>query len=257
MADTKTSAESDASTLDGTELVRIVQSGANAKATTQDIADLAFTGSEVGSLTAASALDGTELFYGVQGGADRKVTGTQLKALTLGTANTFTEDQTIESGNKLVIKTAAFDQLEIGGNATGTISHTTNALGVHYYLSGDNAGDGTSGAWFGMGAQGFITWQSTNRVDAGSKDVGIARNAAGVLEVNTGTPGTLAAVKVKTVQHTALTVATLPTGVAGATAYVTDGDAALAWGATVVNSGSGATKYLVWYNGSNWTVAGK
>ena len=40
-------------------------------------------------------------------------------------------------------------------------------------------------------------------------------------------------------------------------AYVTDGDAGLAWGATAVNSGAGATKYLVWYNGTNWTVAGK
>lgn len=60
----------------------------------------------------------------------------------------------------------------------------------------------------------------------------------------------------------AYTVATLPstapTGkVTGAQATVTDGDASLAWGATVINSGGGATKYLVWYNGSNWTVLGK
>jgi len=53
------------------------------------------------------------------------------------------------------------------------------------------------------------------------------------------------------------TVATLPTGVLGAQAQVSDGDAGLAWGATVINSGAGATKYLVWYNGANWTVVGK
>lgn len=53
------------------------------------------------------------------------------------------------------------------------------------------------------------------------------------------------------------TVGTLPVGVAGAQAYVTDGDAGLAWGATAVNSGAGATNYLVWYNGTNWTVVGK
>lgn len=53
------------------------------------------------------------------------------------------------------------------------------------------------------------------------------------------------------------TVATLPTGIAGGMAYVTDGDAGLAWGATVVNTGAGATKYLVWFNGANWTVMGK
>jgi len=54
------------------------------------------------------------------------------------------------------------------------------------------------------------------------------------------------------------TVGTLPVaGTAGRIARVTDGDAALAWGATVVNTGAGATPYLVWDNGTNWTVFGK
>ena len=53
-------------------------------------------------------------------------------------------------------------------------------------------------------------------------------------------------------------VADLPAaGVIGRFAHVTDGDAALAWGATVVNTGSGATPYLVWDNGTAWTVVGK
>lgn len=60
-----------------------------------------------------------------------------------------------------------------------------------------------------------------------------------------------------TVQHLGVIIANLPSPVAGMVAYVTDGDSGLAWGATAVNSGSGATKYLVWYNGTNWTVAGK
>lgn len=52
------------------------------------------------------------------------------------------------------------------------------------------------------------------------------------------------------------TVAKLPTNaVLGQKAVVTDGTAALAWGATV--TGGGATKYLVWWNGANWTVLGK
>lgn len=92
---------------------------------------------------------------------------------------------------------------------------------------------------------------------AGTVDIGIARNAADVLEVNSGTQGTLKDILVRAARHTPLTVSTLPTGVAGMTAYVTDGDAGLAWGATVVNTGAGATKYLVWFNGANWTVAGK
>ena len=52
-------------------------------------------------------------------------------------------------------------------------------------------------------------------------------------------------------------VADLPAGAAGQFAQVTDGDAALAWGDIAVNSGAGATPYLVWYNGTDWTVVGK
>lgn len=55
-------------------------------------------------------------------------------------------------------------------------------------------------------------------------------------------------------------VASLPAaGITGRFAHVTDGDAGLAWGDTVTNSGSpvGATPYLVFDNGTNWTVTGK
>ena len=60
------------------------------------------------------------------------------------------------------------------------------------------------------------------------------------------------------VKHTGTTIAALPASpAAGTMASITDGDAALGWGATPINSGGGATKYLVWYNGTNWTIAGK
>ena len=55
-------------------------------------------------------------------------------------------------------------------------------------------------------------------------------------------------------------VADLPAaGTIGRYAHVTDGDSGLGWGDTVVNAGSppGATPYLVFDNGTNWTVAGK
>lgn len=56
----------------------------------------------------------------------------------------------------------------------------------------------------------------------------------------------------------AYTVGTLPgSPLAGDVARVTDGTAALAWGATVTGGGGNSTNYLVWYNGTNWTVAGK
>jgi len=55
---------------------------------------------------------------------------------------------------------------------------------------------------------------------------------------------------------TSYTVATLPASpTTGRLAVVTDGAASLAWGATV--TGGASTKYLVWFNGSAWTVLGK
>ena len=51
------------------------------------------------------------------------------------------------------------------------------------------------------------------------------------------------------------TVATLPSSPAiGVVAYVTDGTSGLTWGQTV--TGGHSTKYLVWFNGTNWTVIG-
>ena len=58
-----------------------------------------------------------------------------------------------------------------------------------------------------------------------------------------------------TLETSAYTVATLPAGTVGKHAYVTDGAAALAWGATV--TGGGTAQYLVWHNGTAWTVVGK
>jgi hypothetical protein len=77
------------------------------------------------------------------------------------------------------------------------------------------------------------------------------------MAVGTGTTTTNGILQLNDTQLNGVTVSALPTGVAGMQAYVTDGDSSLAWGATVVNSGAGATKYLVWYNGSAWTVVGK
>jgi|SRR5581483_9465595 len=55
----------------------------------------------------------------------------------------------------------------------------------------------------------------------------------------------------------AFTVATLPAAASntGMMAYVTDGTAGLSWGATV--TGGHSTVYLVWSNGTNWTVVGE
>lgn len=54
---------------------------------------------------------------------------------------------------------------------------------------------------------------------------------------------------------TSYTVSTLPTATSGRLAVVTDGTSGLSWGVTV--TGGHSTSYLVWYNGSTWTVLGK
>lgn len=80
--------------------------------TSQQIADLAFTGHTIASLTAAGTLDGTELYYAVQGGADRKVTGAQIKTLVLGA---------LAAGTILAGATPAFTATPVLGVAGATV----------------------------------------------------------------------------------------------------------------------------------------
>jgi hypothetical protein len=99
-------------------------------------------------------------------------------------------------------------------------------------------------------------WTSGHAL-SNTPDTGLARFDAGVVKVTDGSTGN-GSLKAKDLECAeAYTVAGLPAGTVGQIARITDGDAALAWGATAVNSGAGATAYLVWYNGTNWTVMGK
>ena len=99
---------------------------------------------------------------------------------------------------------------------------------------------------------GVAGWRTTATT---AVDTTLARNAAGVVEINNGTAGQYRDMRSRSVIYNPVTVATLPAGQTGAVASVSDGAASLAWGATV--TGGGSTKYLVWHNGTNWTVIGK
>ena len=92
-------------------------------------------------------------------------------------------------------------------------------------------------------------------------DVHLRRDAAGVIGVRTGgdqSAGNYAQINASVfTASTAYQVSTLPsTPEVGMIARVTDGDSGLTFGNTVVNTGAGATPYLCWYNGTNWTVIG-
>ena len=84
------------------------------------------------------------------------------------------------------------------------------------------------------------------RMTGSSTDLQFANGGTSVLSV--ATTGKLTATNL--IVSKGYTVATLPTGVTGAWAYVTDASGPT-YGATVVGGGSVVTP--VFYNGSNWT----
>jgi hypothetical protein len=87
-----------------------------------------------------------------------------------------------------------------------------------------------------------------------SGDVALARNAAGVLEINNQTAGTYRDLILRRSQHNGVTVSALPTaaaGNAGSIQYVTDANATTI-GSTV--AGGGANKVMVWSDGAAWKI---
>ena len=117
-----------------------------------------------------------------------------------------------------------------GANATVTsgASIMDTASGVARFISYGNTA--TNGSW---------QWLSAPSAGSATQYMGLS--ATGHLTVNTGTTNTAG-----------YTVATLPTGVTGMRAYVTNA-LAPSYGATVV--GGGAVTIPVFYNGTNWICA--
>lgn len=160
----------------------------------------------------------------------------------------------------------------------GVYGTTTSASASHEFVAGsqytriDNVYFGNGPLWTspaavtinGTGGSGTDIAGGNLRI-AGGKGTGAGAPGKVILQAPAiGTTGStlqslvdvLTVTGDKTVGLAALTVSTLPAaGTAGRYAYVTDGAGSLAWGATV--TGGGSTKYLVWDNGTNWTVAGK
>lgn len=134
----------------------------------------------------------------------------------------------------------------------------TNATATAYTLHGtsgtgtDNAGADlklAGGQGTGTGVGGAVTIQV-----APPGSTGTSANAL-VDAVSIGTYGTLRLSRAFTI---AAGANQLPAaGTVGRIARVTDGDSGLAWGVTAVNTGAGATPYLVYDNGTAWTVLGK
>lgn len=108
-----------------------------------------------------------------------------------------------------------------------------------------------------------VSWSSSTTMDSGTYDTGFARNAAGVMEINSGTAGTFRDLEARGLISGGTIFANLPPTTAGTIAYITDGlagncgDSSCTTFGTTVTAGGGALKLLVWRNGTNWTLIGK
>lgn len=170
----------------------------------------------------------------------------------------------IKSGNGQTIATLAageWIQLYKNAQSNNAVSWTVIARGTNASLatpiSGANGGTGVANTGKTITLGGNLTTSGAfNLTLTLTNNANVTVPSGGTLvsvnSTDTLTNKTLDVAKVKN-----YTVATLPAGAVGMLARVTDGDASLAWGDTVINSGAGATHYLVWFNNANWTVVGK
>ena len=165
--------------------------------------------------------------------------------------------------------TPATPALEIGGGASGFYARTAESISCS--ISGVRIFDITSSKMSRASSWGLDSTPPTSTVPSllplgtdidtgvGHQDDQLSLIAGGVegirvTEAAGAIVNDLTGVATLITGHT---IAGLPTPATGMIARITDGDSALAWGATAINSGSGSTPYMVWYNGTNWTVMGK
>ncbi len=167
------------------------------------------------------------------------------------------------TGNLGIGTTVATNILSLGGNAARTVwmeRHTTaNTAGNTLTIQ---AGGATAAATDKAGgnlilAPGLSTGTGNNQILFQTSTPQGSTNTTDNALVTRVTLDSTALQMAVPVRLKGYTVSTLPVGVQGNTAFITDGDAGLAWGATAVNSGAGATPYMVWYNGSAWSITGK
>lgn len=202
----------------------------------------------------------------VGGSALKSTTGNSSTAVGYNSAQALTSGNSVVAVgfNALVAETTGSNSVAIGYQALGVQNGAGNNIAIGYTAGGDittGAGNILVGHNVGRG----LTTGGQNTIIAYNL-LGIPPTTAGCLILGAGsntivydynyTTPAIHTIGAAVRLSKGFTVATLPAGKpAGTTAYVTDGTAALAWGVTV--TGGGSTPYLVWYNGTAWTVVGK
>jgi hypothetical protein len=239
------------------------------------VADLDVFGVRVGRGGDASQTSSVAVGPGALGAASTGAQNTAIGngAMSLGTG----ASNTAVGSNCLASAFSGSNNTAVGVGAMLPVSSTASgnvALGMEALRSHTSGNSNTALGWragYGAASANANTTGSDN-IYVGRETVGTANNNTNEIVIGAGATGNGSntvtignSSNVGTFLDTkyvrlvdSYTVGTLPAaGTAGRIARVTDGDAALAWGATVVNTGAGATPYLVWDNGTNWTVFGK
>ncbi len=138
-----------------------------------------------------------------------------------------------------------FSGVAITGNWANIVSSSNPAMFLANCSNVSLTGNGQLG-FNGLLGVGVITFATSATIPAGG-------TTSQVLAKNSNTNYD---VGWATVKFSPVPVAALPASPStGQIAAVSDGLGGLTWGATVVTGGS--SKYLVWWNGSNWTIVGK
>lgn len=169
-------------------------------------------------------------------------------------------DQTASTGVTTVVTRAGAGQatanLEETQNNAGTVVASVTSAGARRNLSAGAVKAQMDTSGFLSAAAATVQWSDNADISAGAVDSGIGRSAAGVVEANNGTQGTLRDFLARRLGPSPVAFASLPAAAAGnkgMIAAVTDSSTAT-WGATI--TGGGANNVLAWSNGSNWTVIG-
>lgn len=168
-------------------------------------------------------------------------------------------DQTATTGDtKWVVRSGAgqSSNLQEWQNNSGSVVAYVNGSGLANAPGYQLNSDAYISAAVAYLKNNYVIGWSSDGTYFGAFDAGLARNTAGVVEVNNGTAGTLRDFIARQYKNAPVAVSSLQTcnsGNAGSVASVSD-SLAPAWGVTVANGG--AAYALVTCNGANWTVIG-
>lgn len=207
--------------------------------------------------------------------ADVRIFSANTATVSAGTIATFRQyfAQAVTNGNGASSGTITNEQIRASGITAGSAGATINNRSIFVTVPSGGASSGTAnnrgiyitgngGTASGGTVNNFALFSdSTAPMQIGglfqflgsTSSFPALKRSSTRLEVRLADDSGYAGMNAANIGHQGVAFASLPAGVAGMTAYVTDSNTAT-WAATI--AGGGANKVLAFYNGTNWTVAG-